>query len=583
MILQQYKLFAFLSISLLFNHIKAQESSKYNITGKNITNEKMYIDVIKKKEFNSKEELNRQIAQELSKKGYYNFNILDYNVDSLSIKNQAIFNLEIDQGPQTFIRNIIIDSLKVEDSSAISGYFEFLSNEVFIESELEASIDLILSSLEDAGYPFAFVKIKSVSFDNDEDNNSIVDIYLKIEKELIRRINKVEINGNTKTKESVIINAARLTNDEIYSQKRIENIPVQLNKLRFFENLATPQYYINSKNEGILQIDIIEKNTNSFDGILGYVPSTQSGESGYLTGFVNVNLRNLFGTGRGAAIKWHQENSLTQELELKYLEPWIFNQPFNLNLQFYQRKQDSSYVKRIIGGTLEFLATENISASVIIESESIIPSINNTNQTILNSSSFNSGIKFTMDFRDDIYAPRSGTYFSSTYKYRAKNLANNQDLPVSISTNELEYHNYELDFSIFYTVFQNQVLALGIHAKEIIGDYFDISDFFQLGGTNSLRGYREKQFLGNRIIWSNLEYRFLLSPSSYIFTFFDSGYYLINENKEFNILRQSDFKNGYGFGISLETVLGIMRVSYAFAEGSSITNGLIHFGILNDF
>ena len=68
-----------------------------------------------------------------------------------------------------------------------------------------------------------------------------------------------------------------------------------------------------------------------------------------------------------------------------------------------------------------------------------------------------------------------------------------------------------------------------------------------------------------------------------LFTFFDAGYYLIDENISQNITKQSDYKNGYGLGISLDTALGIMRVSYAFAEGGSISNGLIHFGILNDF
>ncbi|MCB0732679.1 MAG: BamA/TamA family outer membrane protein, partial [Ignavibacteriae bacterium] len=337
-----------------------------------------------------------------------------------------------------------------------------------------------------------------------------------------------------------------------------------------------------SAGEGILQLNIEEKNTNSFDGIIGYVPATSSKDEGYLTGFVNISLLNLFGTGRAAAIRWKQENTLTQELELKYLEPWLFDQPFNLNVNFFQRKQDSSYVKRIFGGNIEYLATENISASVIIESESTIPSIDITNNSILNSTSLNTGLQLKLDYRDDIYSPRSGIYFASTYKYRNKKI-NSDELPIGILNDNLEYHNYELEFGFFYTLFQNQVLALGVHAKEVIGDYYDISDFFQLGGTNSLRGYRENQFYGNRIIWSNFEYRFLLSQSSYLFTFYDLGYYLISENLANNTNRQSDLNSGYGLGISLDTALGIMRVSYAMAEGTSISNGLIHFGLLNDF
>jgi len=426
------------------------------------------------------------------------------------------------------------------------------------------------------------MKINSVIFNNDSGKSS-VDIYLEVKKDQLRRIDKLEIVGNTKTSKNVIVNAIRMNKGELYSQTRIEEIPSQLERLRFFENIEMPKYFINSRDEGILQISLKEKNTNTFDGILGYVPSRDDEESGYFTGFVNISLRNLFGTGRGAAIKWQQETSTTQELELNYFEPWIFNFPFNLNLNFFQRKQDSSFVKRIVGGSLEYLATENISASLLLESESVIPSINKRSPTTLNSTSINTGIQLKLDYRDNLVSPRKGTYFISTYKYRNKTINDEQGLSLPVASGDIEYHNYEFDFGIFYSLFQNQVLALGVHAKELIGDYFDFGDFYQFGGTNSLRGYREKQFLGNRIIWSNFEYRFLLSNSSYVFAFFDTGYYLINENKTLEIDRRSDYLNGYGLGISLDTALGIMKISYAFAEGGSITNGLIHFGLVNDF
>jgi len=551
--------------------------------GNSKIDDQVFINCIQENSTKNITDLKIEISKELTLRGYYNFAIENISIDTSLSKDTVFIGLALTEGTQTFIRNIFVDSLDRPDSIKIHNFFIFLKGELFIETDLEERIENVLEDLENNGYPFASIKVKSIVFGIDEDSNNIADIYLELEKELIRKIDKVEIIGNTKTNERVIVNAARLTKGELYSQKRIEGIPIQLNRLRFFQNVAIPNYLVNSKGEGILQISIVEKNTNSFDGILGFVPASNEKESGYLTGFVNISLRNLFGSGRGASIKWKQENSLTQEMELKYLEPWILNQPFNLNFQFFQRKQDSTYVKRIFGGSLEFLATENISASLIMEAESIIPSINNLNQSILNSTSFNSGIQLEFDYRDDVYSPQNGTYFSSRYKYRSKKIKESEELPSSISSNNLEYHNYELDFGIFYSIFQNQVLALGVHAKEIIGDYYDLSDYFQLGGTNSLRGYRENQFIGNRIAWSNLEYRFLLSQSSYLFAFFDSGYYLINENIYNNIKKQSAFKNGYGLGISLDTTIGIMRVSYAIAEGTSITDGLIHFGLLNDF
>lgn len=140
-----------------------------------------------------------------------------------------------------------------------------------------------------------------------------------------------------------------------------------------------------------------------------------------------------------------------------------------------------------------------------------------------------------------------------------------------------------MEFGGYLSFFKSQVLSLEIDAKEIIGDYFNVSDYFQFGGTNSVRGYRENTFLGNRVIWSNLEYRFLLAQRSFLFTFWDSGYYLQTNKLAENNIRMEKYINGFGLGLSLETGLGIMKVSYAVAQGTSLFDGFIHFGLFNDF
>ncbi len=520
----------------------------------------------------------QRISTELNNLGFLQHKFITEIIDS-SKNDKYFITIEIEEGEQTFIKLVDVNTNSKEDSTLILKYFEPLVNVPFSKFNLENQIENALNYYENNGYPFANIKVQSIVFEK-VDGRNYANIYLILQKGKLSKIDKIEIKGNNKTNSSVIVNTLRFEKGELYSQQKINNIPNQLNKLRFFNKIEAPNYLVNSKGEGILEISLEEKNTNTFDGIIGYVPASDNNTTGYLTGFVNISLRNLFGTGRSTAIRWQQETSQTQELELKYLEPWILNYPFNLTVEFFQRKQDSTYVKRTYGGTLEFLATENISASLILESESIIPSANKAESiTVFNSSSLNSGLQLKLDYRDNILAPTKGLYFISTYKFRSKKINKNQ-----IEGNiDQVFNNYELDFGGYYSLFKNQVIALGLHAKEIIGKDFDISDYFQFGGANTLRGYRENQFLGNRIFWSNVEYRFMLSPQSYIFAFYDLGYFLINENISSNFPRLSDYKSGYGIGLSIETGLGIMKISYAFSEGSSITNGLIHFGLVNEF
>jgi outer membrane protein assembly factor BamA len=99
-----------------------------------------------------------------------------------------------------------------------------------------------------------------------------------------------------------------------------------------------------------------------------------------------------------------------------------------------------------------------------------------------------------------------------------------------------------------------------------------------------MRGYRENQFLGSRIVWTNLEYRFLMARHSFFFGFFDFGYYFHPTIATSNITTSSEnAKYGYGIGMRIETGLGIIGVSFAFGKGDNFSQAKLHFGLINDF
>ena len=562
------------------------------------------IDVIGAKEFSSSEYINwskvsigssfqeelvdtikYNIKRNLNDLGYFNSE-LKISVDSLLQDSIYSINLSynINEGSPSYINNISISGINKIDSANIYQQFSFLEGEIYSSNRLEEVISNSLDYLEDNGFPFAVIKINSVVFENDTlDDERNVNLNLMFEKGLLGKIDNIEILGNTKTKDYVITRELRIDSSEVYSQNRIDEIPPKLNRLRFFQPVKRPLFYLNNKDEGILQISVEEKETNNFDGVVGYVPGNDN-EKGYFTGFVNISLRNLFGTGRGAAFRWEQLSRETQEIEIKYLEPWLFSYPFNINLGLFQRKQDTTYVQRHINVQLDYLATEEISAGFIFETQATIPTDNGTNQfTVFNSSTITTGVNFQIDSRDDFYAPTSGVYFLNSYKYSRKKINGPARFITSQTETNITLQKIEVDFNTFIEIFNRNIIAIGVHGRELQGSFFEISDLYFLGGTNSLRGYRERQFQGNRLLWSNLEYRYLLTRRSFAFAFFDSGYFLRSEDQSRNIQKISDVKLGYGIGINLETGLGVLGVSFALAQGESFSEGKIHFGLLNEF
>lgn len=520
----------------------------------------------------------------LRSKGYYHTKIDSIVTGIEADTNLRTISVFLDEDHPAYINKVYFEGLDSSIEKKLLDSYEFFEGNLLSETELVNSFEAVLDHFENAGHPFAKVIVSSIKFEFDTSGAIyLADIFLKLERSNESIIDKIEISGNDDTKDFVILREINIKPGERYSYKKIKDLPRKLNRLRFFDPVNEPVYYFNSKNEGILKITVRERQTNNFDGVVGYVPGAKD-ESGYVTGLVNVSMRNLLGTGRAAAVRWQKIDRYSQELELRYLEPYILGFPFNVQAEFYQKQQDTTFVQRRINGNIEYLATEEISFAFIFGTESVIPTLSEKPVfTVFNSSLFTTGVNVKIDTRDDPYAPTGGLLFINSYSYSRKTINGPAEFLTPNLNTKTSMQRIVIDFNFYYELFRRQIIAIGLHGKELQGSLLEISDLFRLGGTNSLRGYRENQFLGSRIFWSNAEYRLLLTQRTFAFLFFDTGYYLRKKDELLKVEENSAFKIGYGLGINLETGLGILAVSYALAKGETFSEGKIHFGLVNEF
>lgn len=585
------RLNSFLFITLLFAQLLfPQTQKKITFSGNKVFTDKILSAGISLEKTNIPLDSNQQKIESNLHQFYNDAGYFRFKIDSIvTVNGEDSLNNELKvfvaEGEPTYLERIIFSGIDSLTYKNILRDAENLEGSVFTKQIIENFIERNFNTLDEEGFPFAKLKIESISFIDDSlSQKYFADVYLSVNKNRKSTFDRFEIAGNVKTKDYVIIRELGLRTNEKYSQKKIEEIPKRLNRLRFFDPVAEAQFYFSQKDEGVLKIEVKEKETNNFDGIIGYLPGDTKTGSGYFSGLVNVSLRNLFGTGRAAAFRWQKIDRLSQELELKYYEPWVFDFPFHVNFGLFQKKQDSSYVQRKYSFALDYTATSDITVSGTLDYEKVIPSLNDYGFVpVYNATSISSGITLKYDSRDDPYSPTEGIYFANAYVYTKKNINGPAELITSSTETKVIHQKIIADFNIYYEPFNRQVFALGMHGKELQGQQVEISDMFLLGGTNSLRGYRENQFLASRIAWTNLEYRFLLTRRTFFFTFFDAGYFLQKENIDLKISNSSGTKTGYGIGLHLETGLGILNVNFAFAKGDSFSEGKIHFGIINEF
>ncbi|MBK7266366.1 MAG: BamA/TamA family outer membrane protein [Ignavibacteriales bacterium] len=526
--------------------------------------------------------LNHRISTRLNSSGYFHHKLTSVVIPTDSTSSKIFIN--ITSGPRAVLKSL---NFLADSDSLIPGMrsLEFSEGNPYEEIEIQSIFGEILDELEKKGYPFAKIVVNSLGLEISPDSSSSsVQLNVTLEPNLKAVISKIEIVGNENTSADVILREIKVKSGDIFYPENNRLLTSRLNRLRFFEPVPDPEFYFNEGKEGILKITVKETNTNNFDGIVGYIPPAQNEETGYLTGLVNINMRNLFGTGRNFSFKWQQLDRNSQELDLRYLEPFLFGLPLNISPRLYQRKQDTVYVDRFVEVTADYQTGENFSFSATFASQSIIPTLfEKPVFTVYNSSILTGGVGLRYDTRDDPVSPVRGINFFSSFSISNKKINGPAEFITPNQVLQVNLKKINFDFDLFLELFNRNIVALGVSVREIQGDFIEESDYFKLGGNSTLRGYREEQFRGNRVAWSNIEYRYLISRRSYLFAFFDSGYYLVNGDESKKIVETSAFKNGYGFGMSFETGIGLLSVSYALASGEGFSDGKIHFGIINQF
>lgn len=497
----------------------------------------------------------------------------EYSADSASYS--LLFY--ISPGKRSVIKEFIATDTVVPDLAELN---DELAGAPFDRMVIEDAIRKMLLEEEKKGFPFSALFIRKITYESDS-----VSVYLGISSGPKGIIKQIEITGNDLTGRDVIIRELRLGEGESYSDELARKIPPRLNRLRLFEPVQPPAFYFNSKNEGVLSIAVTERQFNNFDGIVGYMPPVGNEVRGYITGLLTISFRNIFGSGRMAGLRWQKIDRNSQELEIKYTEPWLFDYPVNVSGGVFQRKQDTTYVQLKYDFSAEYMLNENVTLSWIAGYESIVPQISDSvaRFTVYNSSYLTNGAEAEFDSRNDPIVPETGIYMKAAFGLSGKKVTGPAQFISPGQQTSFLLRRTSAHLHLYKTVFRRQVAALRLKYQEVSGDNLETNDFFRLGGNTDLRGYRENQFFAQRILMANIEYRFLAGGRTFLYPFFDIAYYKREQNVVSRITADEAVKSGYGAGVYLETGAGMLRVEYGLAKGDSFSEGKIHFGIVSEF
>ncbi|HEY5615234.1 MAG TPA: POTRA domain-containing protein [Bacteroidota bacterium] len=512
---------------------------------------------------------------------YHSEGFLFMSLDSLSVVSESDeggvdVSLHIREEKPAVLSSVNLSGNRSLESEALLAVMESKPGKRFRQHFIERDVQAILQQYEQSGYPFTKVSLEDVIL-KERESEYDVEVVLRIDEGDMVRISGLTIEGNTVTNDNVIMREARLQQNEIFTSDLPARVQQRLQRLQLFSSVSLPSLFVREDGTAGFLVRVTEGNPNRFDGVAGYVPSSRAGESGYVTGLANVQFRNLFGTGRRLSARWQRENQSTQEIELRYHEPWLASYPVNADAGFYQRKQDSSYVRRSYDLEAEFMLTEDFRLGASLAQHDVIPSEGLSAVTVSENHTTTIGGFLLFDSRDDALTPTQGLMYRMEYRTGSKKRTLS-DVTTTSST-----QRFGLDVEYYMPLFTRQVLGTAVHAREFRSGGIEESDMFRLGGTATLRGYREGQFLGSRIAWSNIEYRFLIAPRSFLYLFTDAAYIVSPDFSATGGAASEQTKIGFGAGLRVDTALGLLGVSIALGEGDTFGTAKLHLRLVNEF
>lgn len=488
---------------------------------------------------------------------YFSYGFLEarFTVDTVRTGERVDVAIAVTEGPRATIGTVSVSGSALLDQSELSRTPGLREGEFFDAYELERSMHRMLGIYNNSGYPYA--QIWLVGFTYREADNE-VDLSLSVVAGGEAVISDVVFEGLTKTDTSLALRTTRLKRNAAYREEDVHRAVDYLGKSGCLASVGEPRIERKTASSVDVVIPVTEiTRGNSFQGAMG-VSRKENGDY-VVNGSLDLGLKNIAGSGRDFRFSWLNDGERYSRIGLMYSEPFIFSLPVHLDVEIKQEIQDTLYTWHSAGLYVRLPLGPSVS---VLAGATVDRNIPDTG--VLSKSTRQ---RYRLGF---VKETRSYWRFNGHVEGAYKK--SHFEEGVNGTEGQLLYR---FEGILNVPVFGDQGIYLRLVSEAVFASNpIPLAEMYPLGGATTLRGYRESQFRGERIAFTNLEYRF--GVEGRLFLFNDTGAFY----------REGDgwtVKNGVGFGLRSASPIGVIVLSFGVGDRLSLEGTRIHIALIEQF
>lgn len=435
---------------------------------------------------------------------YFNQGYIQAKIDRPQVtvtpdKKGIYITINVDEGEQFEVGEIDFAGDILFSREELMETIKLDENKIFAYDVLQKDLADLQAKYGDLGYAFANVnpqwKIK--------EKDRKVDIVFEFDKGNKVYFGRIQVVGNSKTRDKVLRRELKVREGELYNETRRRQSLENIQRLGFFDEVNFKTNTPPDKLD-ILNVDIVikERNTGQIQLGAGY------GSSQGFTLQGSVQQTNFMGRGQNLGVSLNLANNYSF-YDVSFTEPYfndtlwslgfrVFRSENSGRLDYDEKKTGGSlFVGHPLGDYLRFNASYTYTATRLFEAEVGGQKVTDLDLFPLNTAAGDAGLLgFSLDYdtRNDRFRPSKGIYANIGYSVTGPFGGN------------LRYYKANSTFRFFKNLFWDVVFRNSLSYARIESTDPErtppFNELYLLGGPYSLRGYRYarvgKQVLSNK-------------------------------------------------------------------------------------